>query len=144
MERVHACDDWSIDQTRTRMCAKISDVRRAWALLVGIAVAVVAVDAAELRRHERPLIDRRSCLEEPSSHTLELDGSRRGDALYRFVYSTLLGFGSGRAGFPHVDAAPACTVGWKDPVAAIKIGARVFLITFAGARVDSVTDNTPG
>jgi hypothetical protein len=121
-------------------------VRRAWAFLAAIAVAVVAVDSAELSRHERPLIDRQSCLEEPSSHTLELDGSQRGDALYRFVYSTLLGFGAAkaRAGFPHVDAAPACTVGWKDPVAAIKIGPHVFLITFAGARVDSVADTTPG
>jgi hypothetical protein len=107
---------------------------------------VVAADVAELRYHERALIDRRSCQEEPSSHTLELDGSQRGDALYRFVYSTLLGFGAAkaRAGFPHVEAAPACTVGWKDPVAAIKIGPRVFRITFVGARVDSVADETPG
>jgi hypothetical protein len=121
-------------------------MRRAWAFLAAIAIAVVALDAAELRGNERPLIDRQSCQEEPSSHTLELDGSQRGDALYRFVYSTLLGFGAAkpRAGFPHVDAAPACTVGWKEPVAAIKIGPHVFLITFAGARVDSVTDNTPG
>jgi hypothetical protein len=126
------------------MCAKISDMRRAWTLLVAIAVAVVALDVAELRGRERPLIDRRSCQEEPSPHTLELDGSRRGDALYRFVYSTLLGFNAAnaRAGFPHVDPAPACTVGWKDPVAAIKIGPRVFLITFAGGRVDSVTDES--
>jgi hypothetical protein len=125
------------------MCAKIRDMRRAWTLLVAIAVAVVALDVAELRGRERPLIDRRSCQEEPSSYTLALDGSQRGDVLYRFVYSTLLGLGRSRprAGFPHVDAAPACTVGWKDPVAAIKIGPHVFVITFVGARVDSVTDN---
>jgi hypothetical protein len=116
-----------------------TEVRRAWALLVAIAVAVAASDVAELRGHERPLIDRRSCQEEPSSYTLALDGSLRGDALYRFVYSTLLGFGRSRAGFPHVEPAPACTVGWKDPVAAIRIGPHVFLVTFAGARVDSVT-----
>jgi hypothetical protein len=117
---------------------------RVWTFLAAVAVAVVAVDVVELRSRERPLIDRQSCLEEPSSHTLELDGSQRGDALYRFVYSTLLGFNAAkaRAGFPHVDPAPACTVGWKDPVAAIKIGPRVFLITFAGARVDSVTDSS--
>jgi hypothetical protein len=118
---------------------------RAWAFLAALAVAVVAADAVELRNHERPLIDRRSCQAEPSSHTLELDGSRRGDALYRFVYSTLLGFGGTelRAGFPHVEVGPACTVGWKDPVAAIKIGSRVLLVTFAGARVVSVTDRSP-
>jgi hypothetical protein len=121
-------------------------MRRAWALLAAIAIAVVAVDVAELRGNERPLIDRRSCQADPSAHTLELDGSRRGDALYRFVYSTMLGYGAAksRSGFPHVDAAPACTVGWKDPVAAIMIGPRVFLITFAGGRVDTVTDNTTG
>jgi hypothetical protein len=119
-------------------------MRRAWAFLAAIAVAVVAVDAAELRAHERPLIDRQSCQEEPSAHTLELDGSRRGDVLYRFVYSTLLGYGAAKArsGFPRVDAAPACTIGWKDPVAAIRIGPHVFRITFVGARVDSVTDST--
>ena len=118
---------------------------RAWAFLAAIAVAVVAVDVAELRSHERPLIDRRSCQEEPSSHTLELDGSQRGDALYRFVYSTLLGFGGYQSFEPASRmsrSAPACTVGWKDPVAAIKIGPRVFLVTFAGARVVSVTDNS--
>jgi hypothetical protein len=121
-----------------------SSMRRAWTFLAAIAVAVVAADVAELRADERPLIDRRSCQEDPSSHTLELDGSARGDALYRFVYSTLLGFGAARAraGFPHVDPAPACTVGWKDPVAAVKIGPRVFRITFVGARVDSVADNS--
>jgi hypothetical protein len=118
---------------------------RAWAFLAVIAIAVVAADVAELRSHERPLIDRRSCQEEPSSHTLELDGSQRGDVLYRFVYSTLLGFGGTRlrTGFPHVDVGPACTVGWKEPVAAIKIGARVLLVTFADGRVVSVTDRSP-
>jgi hypothetical protein len=114
-------------------------------LLVALGAAVVAFDVAELRGHERPLIDRRTCDERPSPHTRELDGSQRGDALYRFVYGTLLGLGASppRAGFPHVDAGPACTLGWKDPVAAIRIGARVFVVTFEGAHVDSVEDRTP-
>ena len=116
---------------------------RAWALLVGIAFAVVALDVTELRSHERPLIDRHDCQANPSAHTRELDGSLRGDALYRFVYGTLLGLGAQpRPGFPHVDVGPVCTLGWKDPVAAIKIGPRVFLVTFAGARVDTVEDVT--
>jgi hypothetical protein len=59
------------------------------------------------------------------------------------VYGTLLGFGAQpRPGFPRVDVGPVCTLGWKDPVAAIKIGPRVFLVTFAGARVDTVEDVT--
>jgi hypothetical protein len=115
---------------------------RAWALLVGIAIAVAALDVTELRGHERPLLDRRDCQASPSAHTLELDGSRRGDVLYRFVYGTLLGFDmtKSHAGFPHVDVGPACTLGWKDPVAAIKIGSRVFRVRFNGARVASVED----
>lgn len=116
---------------------------RAWALLVGIAVAALALDVSELRGHERPLIDRRDCQASPSAHTRELDGSQRGDALYRFVYGTLLGLGpKPRSGFPHVDVGPVCTLGWKDPVAAIKIGPRVFVVTFQGPHVASVEDAT--
>ena len=118
-------------------------MRRAWALLVGIAVAALALDVTELRSHERPLLDRRDCQASPSTHTRELDGSQRGDALYRFVYGTLLGLGAKpRAGFPHVEVGPVCTLGWKDPVAAIKIGPHVFLVTFQGAHVASVEDAT--
>jgi hypothetical protein len=112
-------------------------VRRAWATLAAVAVAAVALDASALDGGGRPLIDRRTCVEEPSRHTLALDGSRRGDVLYRFVYGTLFGLGARRprTGFPHVEVAPVCTLGWKDPVAAIKIGPRIFLITFDGAHV---------
>ena len=39
--------------------------------------------------------------------------------------------------------APVCTLGWKDPVAALKIGARVFLVTLEGTRVVSVRANRP-
>jgi hypothetical protein len=118
-------------------------MRRAWALLVGIAVAVLSLDVAELRGHERPLIDRHNCQASPTAHTRELDQSLRGDALYRFVYGTLLELGGKpRAGFPHVAVGPVCTLGWKDPVAAIKIGPRVFLVTFEGAHVASVDDAT--
>jgi hypothetical protein len=114
-------------------------MKAAWAFLATVAVGVVALDAVELRGSERALIDRRTCLEEPSAHTLELDRSPRGDALYRFVYGTLFGLGrNARAGFPHVDAGPVCTVGWKDPVAALKIGPHIFLVTFDGARVVDV------
>ena len=106
-------------------------------MLAAIAVAAAAFDAQALRGHERPLIDRRTCVEEPSPHTRALDASRRGDVLYRFVYGTLFGLGrnGGRTGFPHAEVAPACTLGWKDPVAAVKIGATIFLIRFDGARV---------
>ena len=104
---------------------------------------MAVLSALALRDGERPLIDRRTCLDAPSSHTIALDRSRRGDVLYRFVYTTLFGLGEHepRAGFPHVGLAPACTVGWKDPVAAIRIGARIFLVTFEGARVVSVKSN---
>jgi hypothetical protein len=113
---------------------------RVWTVLGATAAVAVAVDVAVFRADERPLIDRRTCLAEPSVHTLALDRSRRGDALYRFVYTTLLGLGehARRPGFPHVDVAPACTVGWKDPVAAIKIGPTIFVVTFDGARIVSV------
>ena len=71
---------------------------------------------------------------------LALDTSARGDALYRFVFGTLFGLGSQapRAGFPHMDVAPVCTLGWREPVAALKVGPRVLLVRFAGARVESV------
>ena len=77
------------------------------------------------------------------THTLELDRSQRGDALYRFVFSTMLGLGTykPRAGFPHVEAGPVCTLGWKDPVAAIKIGPHVFVVKFAGKHVASVEES---
>ena len=105
--------------------------------MAAIAAAVVLLDASALSGGERPLIDRHTCVENPSPHTRALDGSRRGDVLYRFVYGTLFGLGARkpRAGFPHVEVAPVCTLGWKDPVAAIKIGPRIFLITFDGAQV---------
>jgi hypothetical protein len=114
--------------------------RFALIFLTAIAAAAVASDVTALRAGTRPLIDRHSCLENPSSHTLELDTSTRGDALYRFVYGTLFGLGSHapRAGFPHMDVAPVCTLGWREPVAALKIGPRVLLVRFAGAHVDSV------
>ena len=114
--------------------------RVALILLATIAATALACDVAALRADTRPLIDRHSCLENPSSHTLALDTSTRGDALYRFVYATLFGLGSQapRAGFPHLDVAPACTLGWREPVAALKIGSRVLLVHFAGAHVDSV------
>jgi len=112
-------------------------VKRAWATLAAIAIAAVGFDAEALRGHERPLIDRHTCVEEPSPHTRALDGSLRGDVLYRFVYGTLFGLGERkpRAGFPHVEVAPVCTLGWKDPVAAIKIGAQIFLVKFEGTHV---------
>jgi hypothetical protein len=114
-------------------------MRRAWAILLVAAATAVALDVAELGARERPLLDRRTCVDEPSTHTLALDRSRRGDALYRFVYGTLLGFGTHvRSGFPHVDVGPVCTLGWKDPVAAIKVGPHIFLVTFDGARVAAV------
>jgi hypothetical protein len=126
-------------------CDYSATVKGAWVLLAVIAVGVVVLDAVELRRTERALIDRRTCLEEPSAHTLELDRSARGDALYRFVYGTLFGLGrrAPRAGFPHLDAGPVCTVGWKDPVAALKIGTRIFLVTLDDARVVSVEPKSP-
>src|SRR5206468_3404209 len=85
--------------------------RFALILLAAIAAAALACDVAVLRAHARPLLDRHSCSENPSSHTLALDTSARGDALYRFVFGTLFGLGSQapRAGFPHMDVAPVCT-----------------------------------
>jgi len=120
-------------------------MRRVWLFLATVGVGVVALDAVELRGSERALIDRRTCLEEPSSHTLELDRSPRGDALYRFVYGTLFGLGRQppRSGFPHMNAGPVCTLGWKDPVAALKIGPHIFLVTLDGARVVSVKPKNP-
>jgi len=121
------------------MCATLVKMRRAWAIVAVAAAVAVASDVAALNAHARPLLDRRTCLDEPSEHTLALDRSRRGDALYRFVYGTLLGFGTHpRVGFPHVEVGPVCTLGWKDPVAAIKIGSSVFVVTFEGARVATV------
>ena len=114
--------------------------RFALILLAAIAAAALACDVAVLRAHARPLLDRHSCSENPSSHTLALDTSARGDALYRFVFGTLFGLGSQapRAGFPHMDVAPVCTLGWREPVAALKVGPRLLLVRFAGARVESV------
>jgi len=114
--------------------------RLALTILAVTGAAVLAVDVAALRAGTRPLIDRRSCLDNPSSHTLALDTSLRGDALYRFVYATLFGLGpyAPRAGFPHVDVAPACTLGWREPVAALRVGPRVLLVRFAGSHVASV------
>src|SRR5215467_7186924 len=108
-------------------------------ILAVVGAAALACDVASLRAGTRPLIDRRSCLDNPSSHTLALDTSVRGDALYRFVYATLFGLGSyaPRAGFPHVDVAPVCTLGWRKPDAALRVGSRVFVVRFAGAHVAS-------
>jgi len=55
----------------------------------------------------------------------------------------MLGLGTykPRAGFPHVEAGPVCTLGWKDPVAAIKIGPHVFVVKFAGKHVASVEES---
>jgi hypothetical protein len=113
--------------------------RLALIILAAIAAAALACDVAALRVGRRPLIDRHSCLENPSSYTVALDTSARGDALYRFVYATLFGLGryAPRPGFPHMDLAPACTLGWREPVAAVKIGPRVLLVRFAGAHVES-------
>jgi len=114
----------------------------AWATLAVCAAAVAVFSTVVFSAHARPLLDRRTCVEEPSAYTIALDRSLRGDALYRFVYATLFGLGGhGRAGFPHVGVAPVCTLGWKDPVAAIRIGERVFLVTFDGAHVASVKGN---
>ena len=114
--------------------------RLALTILAVAGAAVLAVDVATLRAGTRPLIDRRSCLDNPSSHTLALDTSTRGDALYRFVYATLFGLGpyAPRAGFPHVDVAPVCTLGWREPMAALNVGPRVLLVRFAGSHVESV------
>ena len=113
---------------------------RAWAGLGAVAVVALGLLVALVRTGERPLIDRHDCLDDPSSYTRALDRSQRGDALYRFVYDTLFGLGTypPRPGFPHVDMAPACTVGWKDPVAAIKIGPRIYVVRFEGRHVASV------
>ena len=113
------------------------------AILAVTGAAALACDVASLRAGTRPLIDRRSCLDDPSSHTIALDTSMRGDALYRFVYATLFGLGSyaPRAGFPHVDVAPVCTLGWREPEAALKVGARVVLVRFAGSHVASARLN---
>ena len=109
------------------------------AILAVTGGAALACDVASLRAGTRPLIDRRSCLDDPSSHTLALDTSVRGDALYRFVYATLFGLGSyaPRSGFPHVDVAPVCTLGWREPEAALKVGPRVVFVRFAGSHVAS-------
>ena len=114
--------------------------RLAWLSLAATGAVVLACDVTALRTGTRPLIDRQSCLDSPSSHTLALDTSLRGDALYRFVYATLFGLGpyAPRAGFPHVKVAPACTLGWREPVAALKVGPRVLLVRFAGSHVESV------
>ena len=117
-------------------------MKRAWAILAAVAAAAVIADGVALRPAGRPLIERRTCDESQTSHTVALDMSPRGDVLYRFVYTTLFGLGdhAPRPGFPHVEMAPACTLGWKDPVAAIRIGSHIFLVTFDGARIVSVKD----
>src|SRR5580765_5494573 len=48
------------------------------AILAVTGAAALAYDVASLRAGTRPLIDRRSCRDDPSSHTIALDTSVRG------------------------------------------------------------------
>lgn len=112
---------------------------RGWVILAVFLAVIIAVDIRMLGDGERPLIDRHTCLEEPSSHTRSFDTSVEGDAAYRFIYLTLFGLGNtARQGFPHLVVRPACTVGWRHGTAAIKIGAAVYLFQFRGPHVLSL------